>query len=151
MVFHRLVDVYGRFYLPLRGEMSMDFQAYSQWNDLRQFEFTVKVIRNSHRRSQVPGSLTDDTMNLEIVPGDDLMLHPEANMFKFDVETTNVSTIMQDSNCLSLKVLSFIPSRMGSGSTIAGGVVTVVGSRKLIAFMETNDRINNTRARAIYL
>ena len=71
----RLVDVFGRFYIVLNKKK--DFERYQNSDNKDELTFELKVMNENNNRAKVIGSMTDNTKNIEVVYGDELLLHPE--------------------------------------------------------------------------
>jgi hypothetical protein len=135
----RLVDVFGRFYLIL--DKKKDYDRYEESSNPDFISFELKVIIERNNRAKVLGSLTDDNMNLELVNGDNLFLHPEEKNLKYP---DNVCTdmLITDPETIQTEVVMFEPGKTKSGHTISRGRLAVVANSSIIHFLKNNTTRN---------
>jgi hypothetical protein len=140
----RLVDVFGRFYLVL--DKKKDDQDYEESSNPAHIFFELKVINERNNRAKVLGSLTNDHMNLELVYGDQLLLHPEEKNKKYpnDVSTDMLVT---DPETIQTEVAMFHPGNIRSGHTICRGRLALVANSSLLHFLK-NNATRNRRSEA---
>jgi hypothetical protein len=138
----RLVDVYGRFYLVLHPDK--DYESYEETGGAETVLFQLKVLREKTKRSKFTGSLANDHMNLELFPGDRLILHAETNHFRFDHLAWNLSLMLNDRNTYSVDVFAFVPGKIASGHTLSQGKLYLMATPGLISFLRGNQTTDTT-------
>jgi hypothetical protein len=140
----RLVDVFGRFYIVL--DKKNDFQRYQDSVNKHEVIFELKVVHENNHRAKVVGSMTDDKINIELVYGDKLVLHPEPKnqFFSSDV---SIDTLITDPETITVEVSMFHAGKMQSGHTISRGKIALVTNHSLLYFLEQN-AIRNLRCEA---
>ena len=131
----RLVDVFGRFYIIL--DKKNDFESWKSSVNRDEVIFELKVIHENNNRAKVAGSMTDDEMNIELVNGDNLLLHPEQKNQKFSSEVS-IDTLINDPSTINVEVSTFHSGKIQSGHTISRGKIALVANQSLLFFLETN-------------
>ena len=140
----RLVDVFGRFYIIL--DQKNDFERYQNSDNKDELTFELKVMNENNNRAKVIGSMTDNTKNIEVVYGDELLLHPEKKNHKF-ADEVSVDTLITDSETICVKVSTFHAGKIQSGHTISRGTIALLANSSLLYFLEQN-AMRNLRSEA---
>jgi hypothetical protein len=139
----RLVDVYARFYLLV--DKKLDPTTCGEF-----VKFRLKTLREDMKRAKIPGSRTDDLLNIEFASNEVLYLHPESATSSYNTPDAGIATsqsLILDESTLTARVFAFTPAKVQSGHTISSGTLALYADDGLVTFLQENAG-RNLRAEA---